>query len=96
MEIKAFVGSHVFENSRPVLLVLRARGDWQCLCGGEHDRKEIPFVVGLNHLVERDSTMEEIEDPPQEWEAERSAVGASWIRTRIADAQRVKSSDRQE
>ena len=25
--------------------------------------------------------MKEIEDLPQEWEAERTAIGASWIRT---------------
>jgi hypothetical protein len=89
MEIKAFVCSHVFEKRRPVLLVSRAGGDWQCLCGGQHDPKDIPYVIGLNHLVERDSTMKEIEDLPREWEAERSTVGGSWIRTRIADSQRV-------
>ena len=87
MEITAFVCSHVFENTRPVLLVCRARGDWQCLCGGEHNRDERPLAVGLNHLVDRDLTLQEIADLPPGWEAQRTIVGASWVRTRIAESQ---------
>jgi hypothetical protein len=83
MEVLAYVCSHVFENTRPVLLVSRAGGDWQCLCGGEHDSNEIPHVVGLNHLVERDSTLAELRELPDDWEAERANVGDAWIRTRI-------------
>ena len=33
-EIPVYVCSHVFENVRPILLVVREGGDWQCLCGG--------------------------------------------------------------
>lgn len=82
-EIAAYVCSHVFKNTRPVLLVSRAGGDWQCLCGGGHDLDEVPHVVGLNHLLERDITLAELQDLPDEWEAERAHVGDAWIRTRI-------------
>ena len=83
MEMPVYVCSHVFANTRPVLLVSRAGGDWQCLCGGEHDSSEVPHVVGLNHLVERDSTLAELQDLPGDWEAERGNVGDAWIRARI-------------
>ena len=81
-EVVAYVCSHVFNDTRPVLLVSRAGGDWQCLCGGGHDAGEVPNVVGLNHLFERDATLRELEDLPVEWEAERASVNDPWIRTR--------------
>jgi hypothetical protein len=83
METAAFVCSHVFENSRPVLLVSRAGGDWQFLCGGGHEAQEKPHVVGLNHLVERDGSLSELVDLPPDWEAERTGIGEPWIRTSL-------------
>ena len=86
MEVLAYVCSHVFENTRPILLVSREGGDWQCLCSGEHDAGEIPNVVGLNHLIERDHTLAALADLPDDWEAERSNVMEPWIRTKaVAD-----------
>ena len=79
-EIAAFVCSHVFDNTRPILLVSRVGGDWQCLCGGEHEAGEIPKVVGLNHLLERDPTLQELKNLPDEWEAERTSIDATWLR----------------
>jgi hypothetical protein len=84
METAAYICSHVFENTHPILLVSRDGGDWQCLCGGEHDIHEIPYVVGLNHLIERDPTLAELMDLPINWEAERGRVGEKWLRTRIS------------
>ncbi len=81
-EVAAYVCSHVFENTHPILLVSRAGGDWQLLCGGEHEAREKPRVVGLNHLFERDPTLEELRDLPEEWEAERGDIQSPWIRTR--------------
>lgn len=81
-ETAAYVCSHVFNDTRPILLVSRAGGDWQCLCGGEHQAGEAPNVVGLNHLLERDPTLRQLEDLPNEWEAERASVRDPWIRTR--------------
>ena len=81
MEIAAYVCSHVFENSKPVLLVSHAGGDWQCLCGGDHAADEVPNVVGLNHLLDRDPSLRELEDLPVDWEAERTTTKHKWIRT---------------
>jgi hypothetical protein len=81
-EVAAYVCSHVFNETRPVLLVSRVGGDWQCLCGGVHDDGEVPNVVGLNHLLERDASLRELEDLPDDWEAERTSVNDAWIRTR--------------
>ena len=79
METPAYICSHVFKNSQPILLVCREGGDWQFLCGGSHDN-ETPKVVGINHLFERDPTLLEVRDLPMDWEAEREAVGSPWIR----------------
>ena len=81
-EVAAYVCSHVFNDTRPVLLVSRAGGDWQCLCGGNHEAGEVPSVVGLNHLMERDVTLREIIDLPDDWEAERASQKDPWIRMR--------------
>ncbi|OQX04112.1 MAG: hypothetical protein BWK80_54230 [Desulfobacteraceae bacterium IS3] len=78
--IPVYVCSHIFENTRPVLLV--NDGDWQMLCGGEHDEDEIPGVVGLGHLLERDRSLSEILDLPDDWEAEKESSHASWTRRR--------------
>jgi hypothetical protein len=81
MEVGVYVCFHIFENSRPILLVSRAGGDWQCLCGGQHRSTEVPHLVGFNHLIERDPTLEQLKDLPKDWEAERAAIDKEWIRT---------------
>lgn len=78
METPAFVCSHVFKKIKPVLLVSRVDGDWQFLCGGNHEDDELPHVVGLNHLIEQDPTLAELYDLPVNWEAERNNVGSPW------------------
>lgn len=83
-EQAAFVCSHVFSHTRPVRLVTREGGEWQFLCGEEHPEHEIPHVVGLNHILEFDPSLEEILDLPNECEAERAAQGSVWIRTSIS------------
>jgi hypothetical protein len=76
---KAYVCIEVFENKKPVLLVSRADGDWCFLCGGEHaDDASSYRVVGIGHVLERDPTLELIEDLPLDWEAERLYVNAPW------------------
>jgi len=81
----AFVCSHVFAGSHPVLLVCKVDEDWQFLCGGEHDEDECPHVVGLVHLLKRDSSLQSVLDLPEGWEAERDSVNAPWCRRRIDD-----------
>jgi hypothetical protein len=60
------------------LLVVKSDGDWQFLCGDIHD--EIPVVVGINHLLDRDPTLREIMDLPDNWEAERESPQSPWQR----------------
>jgi len=75
-EIPAYVCSHIFDNTKPVLLVAKEDGDWQFLCGEEHD--EIPIVVGINHIIERDNTLVDILNLKDNHEAERKKVGGKW------------------
>jgi hypothetical protein len=82
-ETAAFVCSHVFNDSRPVLLVARENGDWMYLCGRPHDANEKYEVVGREHLLERDCTLMETLDLDDQMEAERSAVGTAWQRRKL-------------
>ena len=69
---KAYVCKHIFEGSMPVLLVTREGGDRSFLCGGEHEDAASEYrVVGIGHLFERDSTLSELQDLPEGFEAER-------------------------
>jgi hypothetical protein len=77
-EYAAFICSHVFDNSRPILLVVKSDGDRQFLCGDTHD--EIPRVVGINHLLDRDPSLHEVMDLPDNWEAERESPETLWRR----------------
>lgn len=85
-ELAAYVCSHVFENTSPVLLVAREEGDWMFLCGGEHPPNERYRVVGVDHLSTRDPSLGEVLDLAEGSEAERRAVGAPWIRVRVDDS----------
>lgn len=40
-------------------------------------------LVGINHLVERDDTLRELRDLPNNFEAERESVESPWVRSRI-------------
>jgi hypothetical protein len=78
-----YVCSHVFENTRPILYICKEDGDWQFLCGKYHEADEIPRVVGLGHLIERDNTLLEIMELPDNWEAERNEIGGAWASKKI-------------
>jgi hypothetical protein len=56
-ETAAFICGHVFDQSRPILLVSHEGGDWQFLCGGDHQPCDRPRVVGINHLLDRDPSL---------------------------------------
>ena len=79
-ESAAFICSHIFNDTHPVLLVARESGDWMYLCGQVHDEQEEYEVVGAEHLLERDPTLREILDLPDNSEAERFTQGGTWIR----------------
>lgn len=76
----AFVCSHIFNASHPVLLVARENGDWMYLCGESHAADEEYHVVGAEHLLHRDETLQEVSNLPDNHEAERAAVGMPWDR----------------
>jgi hypothetical protein len=82
-----FVCSHVFDNSRPILLVARENGDWMHLCGQPHEDNEEYHVVGVEHLLERDPTLHEVSDLPSNDEAERPAIGMPWSRRQLTSDQ---------
>lgn len=83
-EEAAFVCSHVFNNTMPVLLVARENGDWMYLCGKPHTSIEKYEVVGRDHLLLRDPSLVETSDLPDHMEAERSAIGSAWERRILA------------
>ena len=81
---KAYICSHVFDASRPVLLVNHEDGDWSLMCGDGHDYDhDLPKVVGIGHVLDRDPTIKEVLDLPADFEAERSAVGQPWVRRQL-------------
>lgn len=76
-----FVCPHVFEDTRPILLVVHEGNEWQCLCGkGDHD--DDGHLVGMGHLVSRDPSLDQLSDLPDGWEAERKSPADPWIRTK--------------
>lgn len=84
VEIHSYVCSHIFQDTRPILLVAREEGDWMFLCGEPHDEGEQYHLVGINHLLDRDRSLREILALPDNFEAERATVGGAWRRTPIA------------
>jgi hypothetical protein len=86
---KAYVCIHVFDQTKPVLLVSRPDGDWCFLCGEEHpENPDFYRVGGIGHVLDNDTSLREVLDLAPEEEAERIAPGAPWIRTDLsADAQ---------
>lgn len=83
--LKTYVCTHVFEETKPVLLVVHDKdGDWSFVCGDLHESAAKAYrVVGVGHLTSRDSSLDQCADLPAGFEAERSAVGQHWIRTEI-------------
>ncbi len=78
MERAVFICPHVFEATRPVLLVAVEDGDLMMLCGAAHPEDSRPHVVGLKHLIERDPSLREVVDLDEGQQAERGAVGEAW------------------
>ncbi|MEQ8765075.1 MAG: hypothetical protein RL885_14175 [Planctomycetota bacterium] len=72
---------HVLQGSAPVLLVCHDALGWQFLCGEPHegDPPEAS-VVGLNHLLGQDPSLESITDLEEGFEAERPSTEGEWSR----------------
>lgn len=81
--LASLVCRHVFERTRPVLLVRHQPDCWSFLCGGEdHDDGDFCYV-GVGHLVDADASIAECADLARDHEAERTRVGAAWRRAPI-------------
>jgi hypothetical protein len=81
--LRCFVCIHVFQNTRPVLLVSRPDGDWCFLCGDAHPNEASSYsAVGIGDILERDAALLELQDLEVDWEAERQAVGKPWFKTK--------------
>jgi hypothetical protein len=79
---RAFTCARVRDGA-PVLLVSHADGDWQFLCGGEHDGVDGPdgiVLVCLECAVADDPSLNELADLCGQWSAERERPGAPWER----------------
>jgi hypothetical protein len=79
-ETAALICSHMFDASRPVLLVARAGAYWMYLCGGFHEENEEYKMVGREHLLQRDKSLVATLDLENQMEMERVAVGGQWER----------------
>ncbi len=77
--LAVYICSHVFENTKPILLVCHESGDWQFLCGGTHEINEKPKVVCIDHLLARDPSLNEVSSLPENYDAERKAIGEKWV-----------------
>jgi hypothetical protein len=84
-EVAAYICSHVFKATHPVLLVAREQGDWMFLCGGVHYSENEYHLAGKNHLLELDRTLHEVMNLDDGQQAERSCVGGAWARRDIED-----------
>ena len=80
MDVIAYVCKHVFDNQRPILLIILHSDGWQCLCGELHQEAEIPKIVGIGELAAIDPSINEVLDLHFDWQAERASVGDQWIR----------------
>lgn len=95
-ETAAYVCVHVLDGSRDVLLVAHDEDDaWSFQCGDVHalagdeqvqDASQY-FVVGLNHLLDRDPTLHAVRDLDTYEEAERAEVGGEWTRAKFEPEQ---------
>ena len=79
-----FVCSHVFEKTRPILLVVHEDWDWQFMCGAADHAGDDGHLVGVGHLTDRDPSLNECADLPNGFVAERFAVGEPWARNEIS------------
>lgn len=87
-QLGCIVCSHVFDGSRPVLLIAHDRDDsWQFLCGGsDHGTDETAedyHWVGVGHLLNRDPMLEAMSALPKGYEAERPSISDDWATSQI-------------
>jgi len=78
---KCYVCTHVFADERPVLYLCRDAGDQILACGGD-DHAHSPDswrVIHLDHLLERDPSLQVMGELTDGQQAERSAIDGAWM-----------------
>lgn len=84
---KAYVCIDVFEDRKPITLVYRTDGDW-CFTTFDNpygDDSDKYRVIGIGHILQRDPSIESLENLPNNWEAERAAPMHPWVHRDISD-----------
>jgi len=77
---------HVFDSTRPVLLVVRdPDGDWQFLCGKRDDTQDC-HLIGVGHLLQRDLSLGAMADLDVASGAERENQRGEWKYFRLKTA----------
>ena len=79
-EYPSYVCKHIFNQTKPILLVSREDGDWQFLCGENHDDEELPHVIGLNHIYEIDPSIISLKNLKKNYVADRGSINDKWKR----------------
>lgn len=80
VDTAAFTCVHVLTKAQPVRFVMHdADGDWQFLCGADHEASEGRLVC-LGCAVSGDRALLDLSDLPEGWCAYRDSVGAEWVR----------------
>jgi hypothetical protein len=79
----AYLSETVNTGTEPISYVSRDADDgaWQFLGDSMSDGGG-PVLVCLHHPIDKDPTLKELADLPVGWYAERSEVGAAWIRSK--------------
>ena len=72
--------SHVFEASRPILLVTHDSDGWNFACGGTDHGDDDFHNVGVGHLTSRDSGINDCADLQCGYIAERQDQSSPWVR----------------
>jgi hypothetical protein len=80
------------EQSKPILFVSHAGGDWQMYCDDKnHDFDDVLAIkrdlvlVNVSHLLATDPSLNVIADLPIDMAAERETVGSCWTQFSNSD-----------
>ena len=88
-----FCCEHVFYNERPILSVTHDHdGDWQFLCGDSH-ADELPKLLCLGCVVDKDASLWSLADLPIGWAADRFDLETGWVREAFSDTECEQPND---